>query len=230
MEMLALSGTIFLLIHFFPSTPLRGRIISAIGESAYLGLYSLLSLVVIIWWISSFNSTPGYAPLLFYAGWWPWLKAVLLLFAAILLVGAISSPNPSVPKGGALLERPDIGGGIFAITRHPGMWALGLWGIAHLISQPNWRGFWFFGLFALTALGGAWLQEKRKARELGEGWANFEAKTSFLPFVAIAQGRASLSWRQIGLWRLGVAVLIWAIILHLHVWLFGASPLPGLAV
>jgi uncharacterized membrane protein len=229
MEMLALSGTIFLLIHYFPSTPLRGRVISAIGESAYLGAYSLLSLVVIIWWVSAFNNTPGYAPLWFYPDWWPWLKALLLLFAAILLVGAVSSPNPSVPKGGALLQRADIGEGVFAITRHPGMWAFAIWAIAHLISQPNWRGFWFFGLFALTALGGAWLQEKRKARELGEGWARFEAKTSFVPFVAIAQGRATLSLRKIGLWRLGVAVLIWAMLLHLHPWLFGVSPLPGLA-
>jgi len=133
-----------------------------------------------------------------------------------------------VPRGGALLEHPNIGQGVFAITRHPGMWAFAIWATAHLISQPNWRGFWFFGLFALTALGGAYLQEKRKARELGEGWARFESKTSFIPFVALAQGRARLSLHQIGLWRLGVAALIWAMILHLHVWLFGASPLPGL--
>lgn len=229
MTMLALSGTIFLLIHYFPSTPLRGRIISAIGESAYLGLYSLLSLVAFFWWVMSFNYAPYDAPLWIYPDWWPWLKALLLLFAAILFVGAFSSPNPSVPRGGALLEHPNIGQGVFAITRHPGMWAFAIWATAHLISQPNWRGFWFFGLFALTALGGAYLQEKRKARELGEGWVRFEAKTSFLPFIALLQGRAKLNLRQIGLWRLGVAVLIWAMILHLHVWLFGASPLPGLA-
>lgn len=228
MEMLALSGILFLLVHFFPSTPMRARVISAIGESAYLGLFSLASLVLIILWVSSFNSVPAYAPLWFYPDWWPWLMAALLLFAAILIVGAFSSPNPSVPKGGELLDRPDIGEGIFAITRHPGMWAFAIWAITHLISQPNWRGFWFFGLFALTALVGAWLQEKRKASELGEAWSRFKVKTSFLPFVAILQGRANLSMHQIGLWRLGIAILIWAIVLYLHVWLFGASALPGL--
>jgi uncharacterized membrane protein len=202
--------------------------IAAVGEGVYLGIYSLISLALIYWWVNEFNATAYDAPLWRYPDWWPWLKAALLLFAAVLVVGAFSQPNPSVPQGGKLLDRPDIGTGVFAITRHPGMWGFGLWAIAHLISQPNWRGFWFYGLFAITALGGAYVQERRKAKELGEGWERFEAKTSFLPFVAILQGRATLSLKAIGWWRIGVAVFIWALLLHLHVWLFNASPLPGL--
>jgi uncharacterized membrane protein len=229
MEFLALSGLLFLLIHILPSTPLRRSAINLIGEGAYLGVFSLLSVLSIWWWVQSFNATAYDAALWSYPAWWPWLKALLLLFAAVLLVGGFTAPNPSIPRGGALLGRSDLGQGVFAITRHPGMWGVGLWAIAHLISQPNWRGFWFFGLFAITAIGGSYLQEKRKERELGEGWARFEAKTSFVPFVAILQGRASLSLSSIGWWRIGVAVLIWAMLLHLHVWLFAVPPLPGLA-
>ncbi len=229
MEMLALAGLLFMGIHFLPGTPLRGAAINAVGEQVYLGIYSVISLALIWWWVTAFNATAYDVPLWVYPGWWPWVKAALLLFAAVLLVGAFSQPNPSVPKGGELLGRPDIGSGVFAITRHPGMWAFGLWAIVHLISQPNWRGFWFYGLFAITALGGAYLQEQRKRRELGEGWARFEAKTSFLPFLAILQGRAKFSLSAIGWWRIGVAVVIWAALLHFHTWLFGASPLPGLA-
>jgi len=229
MEWVAIAGLVFLGIHLFPSTPLRGRAIGAIGEGAYMGVFSVLSLAVIYFWVNAFNNAYGYAGLWTYPVWWPWVKAVILLFAAVLLVGAFSQPNPSVPKGGALLDRADIGTGVFAITRHPGMWAFGLWAITHFISQPNWRGFWFYGLFAVTALLGAYLQERRKAKELGEGWARFEARTSFLPFLAIFQGRAKLSISQIGWWRIGLAVAIWAILLNMHVWLFGASPLPGLA-
>ena len=229
MEMLALAGLLFMGIHFLPGTPLRAAAINAAGEQVYLGIYSVISLALIWWWVNAFNSTAYDAPLWVYPGWWPWVKAALLLFAAVLLVGAFSQPNPSVPKGGELLDRADIGSGVFAITRHPGMWAFGLWAIVHLISQPNWRGFWFYGLFAITALGGAYLQERRKAKELGEGWARFEAKTSFMPFVAILQGRAKFSLSAIGWWRIGVAAVIWAALLHFHPWLFGASPLPGLA-
>lgn len=229
MELLALSGLLFLAIHFVPSTPLRSAAIGSIGETAYLGIFSILSLASIWWWISNFNSAIYTETLWAYPAWWPWLKAVLMLFAALLLVGAFTAPNPSVPRGGQLLERPDLGQGVFAITRHPGMWGFGIWAIAHLISQPNYRGFWFFGIFAITAIVGAYLQERRKAKQLGEGWRRFEAKTSFVPFAAIAQGRARFSLSQIGWWRIGVAVLIWALLLHLHVWLFAASPLPGLS-
>lgn len=227
MDMLALSGLLFLILHFLPATPLRSAAIDTVGEQAYLGIFSIVSLLLMFWWIVSFNAAPVDMPLWVYADWWPWLKLVLILFGSILLVGGMTAPNPSVPKGGALLERPDIGQGIFAITRHPGMWGFGLWAIAHLISQPSWRGFWFFGIFAATALGGAYLQEGRKRKELGESWARFEAQTSFLPFAAVLGGRATLSLSRIGWWRIGVGVVIWALFLYLHVWLFSASPLPG---
>ena len=47
--------------------------------------------------------------------------------------------------------------------------------------------------------------------------------------LAVLQGRARLSVAGIGWWRIGVAVLLWAIMLHLHPWLFGVAALPGLA-
>lgn len=229
MEMLILAGLVFLAIHSVPATPLRQKAVSVVGENVYLGVFSLLSLASIWWWVQAFNSADYGAALWRYPDWWPWLKAVVLLLAFILAVGGLASPNPILPQSGKLLERSDVGQGVFAITRHPLMWGLGLWGIAHLISQPNWRGFWFFGLFAIAAIGGSFLQERRKAGTYGASWDRFAAKTSFIPFLAVLQGRAKLSLSEIGWWRIGVAVLIWALLLHLHLWLFGAPPLPGLA-
>lgn len=228
MTMLAIAGLFFLAIHIVPATPLRGWATAALGEGPYLGLFSLVSVAAIWWWVRAFEAAPHDPGLWSYAPWWPWLKAVILLFAAVLAVAGAATPNPSLPNAAALLDRPDIGGGIFAITRHPLMWAFGLWGIAHLISQPNWRGFWFFGVFAITALGGAALQEQRKGSQYGAAWERFAARTSFVPFLAIAAGRARLSLSQIGWWRIALAVVLWAAILHLHPRLFGAAPLPGL--
>jgi uncharacterized membrane protein len=229
MALLAIAGLVFLGIHIVPATRLRREAVTRLGEGPYLGLFSLLSLISIWWWVSTFGRTAPDPVLWYYPAWWPWLKAVLLLFAFILAVGGLSSPNPSVPRGGKLLERPDVGQGIFAVTRHPMMWGLGIWGVAHLVSQPNWRGFWFFGLFAITAIGGALLQDRRKAATYGAGWQRFAAKTSFIPFLAVLQGRAKLSLGETGWWRIAVAVILWALMLHLHVRLFGVSPLPGLA-
>jgi uncharacterized membrane protein len=146
----------------------------------------------------------------------------------VLAVAGISSPNPTLPNAGTLLERPSVASGIFAVTRHPMMWGFALWGIAHFISEPDWRGFWFFGIFAITALGGVYLQERRKARTFGPSWGRFKAKTSFVPFVALAQGRASLRLAEIGWWRIALGVLLWALVLHFHLRWFGAPPLPGL--
>jgi uncharacterized membrane protein len=120
-------GLAFLAIHFLPATRLRPMAIDAMGEGAYMGVYSLVSLVLFVLWVMAFNATAYDAPLWTYPGWWPWLKSLIMLFAALLLIGAFSSPNPSVPQGGKLLDRPDVGTGIMAITRHPGLWAFGLW-------------------------------------------------------------------------------------------------------
>lgn len=228
MEMLAIAGLVFLGIHIVPATPLRRTVVGAIGEGPYMGLFSLISLIVIWIWVRAFNATAPDAVLWAFPSWWPWIQAVIILCAAVLFVGGLSSPNPTLPNRGALLERPGVAQGIFAVTRHPLMWSFGLWGIAHLISQPNWRGLWFFGLFALTAIGGAVLQEWRKSKTYGTSWGRFAGKTSFIPMLAVLQGRAKLSLAEIGWWRIAVAVLLWAIMLRLHPWLFGVAPLPGL--
>jgi uncharacterized membrane protein len=228
MALLAISGLIFLGIHVVPVTFLRRHAVASIGEGPYMGLFSLLSLIIFFWWVRQFNAVAQGPVLWAYPDWWPWLKAVILLLASVLAVAGLSSPNPTLPNAGKLLERPDVGAGIFAVTRHPLMWSFGLWGIAHFISQPNWRGFWFFGVFAMTALGGAMLQEVRKRQVYGGNWDRFAAKTSFVPFLAVLRGRARLSLAEIGWWRLGLALILWALILHLHPWLFGVAPLPGM--
>jgi uncharacterized membrane protein len=227
MTMLAIAGLLFLAIHFVPATALRSRAVAALGEDRYMGLFSAASLAVFGFWAWAFAQAPGDERAWFYPAAWPWLKAAILLFAFMLFVGGVSSPNPTAVRQGPLLDRPDVGSGIFAITRHPVMWGFGLWGIAHLISQPDWRGFWFFGLFAITSLGGAWLQERRKARQYGARWQRFAERTSFVPFAALARGRARLSLAEIGWWRIVLAVALWAAMLHLHPRLFGVSPLPA---
>lgn len=228
MTLLAIAGVLFLAIHVVPATPLRARAVAAMGEGAYMGLFSLFSLAIFVWWAAAFRVTPSDPTAWDYAVWWPWLKAPLLLLAAVLFVGGLSSPNPTLPNAGKLLERPDVGQGVFAITRHPLMWSFALWGIAHLVSQPNWRGFWFYGLFAATALAGAVLQERRKAITYGASWDRFTAKTSFVPFLAMARGRARFRFADLGWWRIALGIALWAAVLHLHSYLFRVSPLPGL--
>ncbi len=224
MNALVAASAAFFLLHLLPSTPLRGRLISFAKEGPYLGAFSLLSLISIWWLASSFGAAPGGSKFWDVPVWWLWLEAALILFALILTVSGFLSPNPSSPGAANLLGQRNVGEGIFAITRHPVMWGIAIWAIAHIIGAATLRGIAFFGAFAATALIGSWLQQRRK--QTLPGWAAFEAKTSFLPFAAILQGRAKLRLGSIGWWRIAMAIIVWALILHFHTRLFGVQPLP----
>ncbi len=225
MGALFVAATWFFVLHMLPSTPLRPRSIAIAGEGVYTAIFSILSLIGAWWLIHQFNAAPYGDKLWLTPDWWPWVKAALILFSFILMFGGLLSPNPSSPGAAKALDNPNVAGGIFAVTRHPVMWGVAIWAITHMVSQATWRGFLFFGSLAATALIGSWLQQIRKRATI-PGWAAFEAKTSFFPFVAILQGRARFSLKAIGWWRIAIAVVAWALIMHYHAWLLQVQPLP----
>ncbi len=223
---LLLAAPAFFFLHLLPSTPLRKRAVNLLGEGPYAAVFSLVSLAAIWWLVRAFEAAPYGTKLWVMPGWWLWLKAALILFALILAVGGVLTPNPSLPGAQKLLDtNRKAAAGIFAITRHPVMWGAAIWAIAHAISEATLRGALFFGAFAATALIGSWLQQRRKRATI-PAWPFFEAKTSFVPFAAILQGRARFSLAAIGWWRIAIAVLLWAGVLHAHLHLFGVQPLP----
>ncbi|ADP70857.1 NnrU family protein [Rhodomicrobium vannielii ATCC 17100] len=224
MNGLLAASSAFFFLHLFPSTPLRRRSVAIAGEGVYSAVFSILSLAALYWAVVEFNAASPGEKLLSMPVWWIWLKAGLILFASILLVGGLLTPNPSSPGAEKVLEKRDASGGIFAITRHPVMWGFAIWAVAHLLSQGTVRGLLFFGALAATALIGSWLQQRRK-RATVPGWADFEARTSFIPFAAIVDGRAHLSFAPLGWWRVAIGVAVWAAALHFHAWIAGVPAL-----
>jgi uncharacterized membrane protein len=63
---LILAGLVFLGIHIIPATRLRRDAVALVGEGPYLGLFSLLSLISIWWWVGTFRSAPFDTPLWYY--------------------------------------------------------------------------------------------------------------------------------------------------------------------
>jgi len=219
MSELALACLAFLVLHVVPSTPLRPALIRTIGEKPYLGLFSLASLGGIVWMVIAYKAAPVVVL-------WPGLRhlpSAIMPFALILVVAGSMTPNPTAVGAAKLLERETPARGILRITRHPIMWGIMLWAGAHLLTRGELRSTLFFGSFLLLAAAGTALMDLRKA-QLGETWARYARLTSNVPFVAIAQGRNHLAWRELGVLKIVIALVLFALIFQFHPWLFGARP------
>ena len=207
----------FLATHFIPATPLRGVIVKAIGEKAYLALYSLLAFATIGWMVWAYNRAP-LEPL------WVglrWLPAAAMPFAFILLACGILSRNPTIVGADKLLQSPDPARGMIRVTRHPVMWSFILWAGAHVLARGELGAMVFFGGFLILASLGAVLMDQRKARTLGEDWKRFAAVTSYFPFLAIAQGRNSFKASEIGWRNPAIGLALYALFFWFHPLLFG---------
>lgn len=207
----------FLATHFIPATPLRGVLVRAIGEKAYIALYSLLAFATIGWMVWAYNRAP-LEPL------WVglrWLPAAVMPFAFILLACGLLSRNPTIVGADKLLKSPEPARGIIRVTRHPVMWSFMLWALAHIVARGELGALVFFGAFLLLAALGAVLMDERKARTLGEDWKRFAAVTSYYPFLAIAQGRNSFKAAEIGWRNPAIGLALYAIFFWFHPMLFG---------
>ena len=217
---LILATLAFLGLHVLPSTPLRPLAVKAIGEPAWLGLFSLASLAGLVWMSAEYGRAPTEAL-------WPGLRLLplaLMPFAFILLACGLLSRNPALLGQADALKSESPARGIIRITRHPVMWAIMLWAGTHLLALGTLQAVVFFGGLLLLAAAGTTLQDARKARALGEDWARFTARTSNVPFGAIAQGRNRLAWREIGWWQPAAGLAAFGVLLWFHPWLFGLRP------
>lgn len=191
MEQVLLAAVAFVGTHFLLSHPLRAPLVRAIGERGFLAIYSLVAFATIGWLAWAYRAAPM-QPLLWPVGDGLWAVAtVLMLLASVLLIGSLLG-NPALPTGGAAARVPEQARGVFAITRHPMMWAFALWSASHALVFPEPSNLVLVAAIAVLALVGASLQDRKKER-LQPGWRDWEARTSYWPFAAIAGGRARLA-------------------------------------
>ncbi|TCK35401.1 putative membrane protein [Paraburkholderia sp. BL8N3] len=177
--------------HFLLSHPLRGRLVRAIGQAKFQAVYSLIALLTFGWLIVAYRNAPLTAQLWAVGdGLWA-VVTVLMLIASVLLVGSLIR-NPALPTGGRPASLPETARGVYAVTRHPMMWSFALWGLCHIAVFPVAKNIIVAAAIVLLALVGAALQDRKKERLQPDLWPAWESKTSYLPFAAIAAGRARL--------------------------------------
>jgi uncharacterized membrane protein len=231
MDNLIAASLVFLGIHLFVSgTRLRDTLVKMLGERPYMGIYSLVSLIVIVWLAMAFNKAgamPGSAadPLLYDLGRGVHDAAIPILAIAFLLgVPGLLTPNPTSVNREALAANPDAVRGVLRITRHPFLWGVTLWSADHLSTNGDLASVIFFGTFLLLALFGTVSIDAKRRRKLGAAWEGFAARTSNVPFAAILAGRNCFRAGEYFDWRFGVAALLFLALLFGHVHIFGVSP------
>lgn len=210
---LAFGGSHTVLSH----PPIRGRLIERLGERGFLLAYSLVAIatfVPLVWiFFASRVATPVPLAALLRVPGVGRLTMALMLLAIPLIVLGFASPNPV----SALTGRGASGAvGVLRITRHPGFMGVALAGLAHLLVNPAPIDRVFFGGLVLYGLVGCAHQDARRRRAAGAALAPFFAETSFLPFVAIAQGRNRLVLRELRPALLLAAIAVYAAIFAFH--------------
>lgn len=230
MTNLIAAAAVFVLLHLLVSgTRMRDAVVARTGAGPYLGLFSLASIAGLTWLGFAFGQARSDPANDVLWGATPETRAAQLalsLVAFLLIVPGLTTPNPTSVRQEGSLDRPDVARGMLRITRHPFLWGVAIWAAGHLLVNGDAASLILFGsLLALALFGTASIDAKRK-RVLGPKWAPFAVITSNAPFLAILQGRQHLSLREIGWWRIALAVAIWAALVWAHPYFTGAPALP----
>ena len=222
MTLLIIAALVWLGIHFgIAGTRLRDAIVARIGEGSFRGLFSLLTILAIVFLIGAWTGAST-TPLWYAPDWLRWVLVAVMLVAFALFVASVSRRNPTMVGGeAATAEQPT---GIQRVTRHPMLWSFALWAAVHIIGNGDSAAIVFFGTFLVTALVGMPSIDAKLARRDPPTWQVLSAPTSIVPFAAIVQGRNRFVPGEIGWLPPAIGAVAWAIVLWLHPWLFGVAP------
>jgi len=220
MTLLSIAAVLFLFAHLgISSTPLRGVLVGALGEGAYLGVYSLLAAITLGFLVYAYAIAP-HTDFLWYPGeaLYKIAKAVMFLSAILLAMGLFTRNPTSVGMDAAVGGDLD---GIFKIVRHPVQWAFILWAIAHILANGDVATLILSVTIGfLSSVGIVAIDSKRRNRD-DAAWQDFYATTSAIPFVAIATGKTSLSLRELNWMAIGVGIVLYVALYFLHGYIAG---------
>jgi uncharacterized membrane protein len=204
--------------HLLLSHPLRRPLVQTMGEAAFLGVYSLVAVATLVWVVFAYRAAPTTAPL-WVVGNVLWAAVtVVMLLASVLLMGSIVG-NPALPSPGTASKVPPEARGVYAVTRHPMIWAFALWGACHIAVYPIAKNIVVAAAIIVLALFGAAFQDRKKLRLQPESWLEWERRTSYWPFAAAITGKTRLG--GFGMHAFGGGVVVWLAATWAHIPLAG---------
>ena len=214
MNDVVLACVAFVGTHFLLSHPLRRPLVARFGERGFAGVYSLVAFATLgwIWW--TYSHAPA-QPLLWPVGDGLWaVGTAIMLVASVLLVGSLIG-NPALPDPTGAKKPVPEARGVFAVTRHPMMWAFALWGLAHILVYPEGSNIAVAVAIIVLALVGAAMQDRKKEQLQPEFWPEWERRTSYWPFAAIAAGQARFGGFRAHDWAGGAVIWLGATWAHI---------------
>lgn len=193
------------------ATPVRTRLVQAMGEWPFRGLYSVVAFATFVplVWVYFENKHAG--PLLWHVPVNDALRGVLYLgnaLAFILIAAGYFSPSPATVGMRSVLHRP-----IHDITRHPLFMGIGIWGLFHLVPNGYASDVAFFAGFPLFAVIGSWHQDLRLKKTRGERYRRFLSGTPFFPLTG---GHTLRGLRHFSLQAIIVGIAAAAVLRFFH--------------
>lgn len=203
--------------HFAMSHPLRSPMVRVLGAGGFQIGYTVVSFATLAWVYFAFVAAPPAD--LPGSGDIGWIAASLITLPAMILLAGSFIGNPALPTPLAEAQAMAEPRGVFRVTRHPMMWAFGLWAISHLVLFWSTRTMITAGAMGVLALVGARFQDGKKEVLMGAAWAQWESKTSYWPrwgellsvgaMPLIAGTALWLAFSWVHLWRAGIPAGIW---------------------
>ena len=208
---------LFLLSHAIPvRPPVRHWLVARLGLRQFTVAYSLLSLLILAWLIGAAARAP-YVGVLPHWEIFRWAPLLLMPLACLLGVGGVMRQNPLSFGGLGLGAFDPADPGILAVSRHPLLAAMALWGGAHLLANGDLAHVILFGLFAGFAWAGMQAIDRRKLRQMGQSeWNRLSRNTARLNLARLRPSAREAA--------LAGAVFLGLLMLHAPV--IGYSPLP----
>lgn len=125
---------VFFVMHFYSSFRSRGEdsLAHRLGRGPYMGLYSLISIVSFVAMVWGYAMLKPWRDVWTPPDWTRWISIVIMLPAMVLIVSAYM-PTGYIKKA----------------VRHPMITAVGLWALAHVISNGDLASVILFGAFLI---------------------------------------------------------------------------------
>lgn len=229
-ENLAVAIACFVGGHFvLSSLNLRGFLVGRLGEKGFMAAFGLFAAATFAWVLLAWGAAP-WIEIWPYNAWLRLAPMVLMPFSFILVVTGLAAKIVTMSSGEAPAENPGAVSGIYTVTRHPYLWGVVLWGVAHIPVNGDAAGLILFGGMLVLALGGMAHIDHRRRATLGSGWGPIALTTSVIPFRAALEGRCRIDWRGIGWVQPAIGIALYFALIFLHGRIIGVPVVPDFLV